>query len=340
MIRRIFTLIFLFIIFGTLTLFVVNGSFSRAIQAASRLSNPLELLIGEGGGSHIYFELPWKPDNLNNLGADISQYTGSGSGGDSSGGYAQQLSPDEIQERLDEYKQQMNDAKTFGEPSPYYGMVRIGGRASYARDDAQQEFVSIKASTGNTVPVTISGWSLQSVLNNIRIPLPNAASFLLSGAVNQVAPVQLSPGAIAFINSGVSPIGVSFRENICSGYLQQFQTFVPELDRTCPDPKDALPQTPENLSRYRAQCFSYIAQMPACHFPGHNLPNDVNQLCIGFLVSQYTYNGCVALYQTRVGFAKDSWRLFLNLNNSIWGASHDIIRLLDEHGRTVDVITY
>jgi hypothetical protein len=46
------------------------------------------------------------------------------------------------------------------------------------------------------------------------------------------------------------------------------------------------------------------------------------------------------MYQYRTDFRKNTWRLFLGVNELLWNNQHDVIRLLDASGRTVDVLVY
>ena len=39
-------------------------------------------------------------------------------------------------------------------------------------------------------------------------------------------------------------------------------------------------------------------------------------------------------------FTKDAWRLYVGANRELWLNDHDVIRLLDEESRIIDVYTY
>jgi len=149
-----------------------------------------------------------------------------------------------------------------------------------------------------------------------------------------------APGASAIITTGLSPVGVSFEDNICSGYLGQLQTFFPTLSSSCTAPSDALPQTAQNLKTYGASCLDYINNLPAFEFPGPNLPSDLSQACRTFVATTLSYNGCVAMNRTQSTFELPSWRLYLAMRAPLWNHTHDIIRLLDNQGRVVDVLQY
>ncbi len=185
----------------------------------------------------------------------------------------------------------------------------------------------------------LSGWSLQSVLTGVRLYLPNAAPVFSLGNINEVAPVYLAPGEQAIISSSVSPVSVSFRENMCTGYLGQYQAFTPQLSRQCPSPQTELPMTPSNFAAYGDSCFDTLESLYACTFPDV-LPQSVSPECAAALRNTLSYTSCVVRHRSDPGFNSSTWRLFLGSPVEVWRNSHDTIRLLDAQGRTVDVYSY
>lgn len=232
------------------------------------------------------------------------------------------------------------DAQTFGNPSPMFGSVRfIPAYSNTSGNIAQEEFVVLESSTENTAPVSITSWSLQSALTGVRVALPDAAELLRGGHVNNATGVSLNPGATAVITSGQSPVGISFRENVCTGYIAQFQPFYPPLSLQCPTPSSELPLTAYNLEEYGDECFDVLNVLPTCHFP-ENVPQTISPSCGLFLKTALSYNGCVSRHLGDYGFALDSWRLYLGSAGALWRNTHDAIRLLDSEGQTVDVYVY
>jgi hypothetical protein len=311
-------------------LFFLTGGWSKLSRAAGSLSNPLSLIFGNGTSTYS-IQLPWQASLTQ--GPDISQYTGQEQ-------VDGQRQVSDTQQESESLLQQTYDAKSFGDPSPYRGEILLSNRTSDPEAGASGEYIEMHASSANSAPVQITGWSLQSVLSGARVAIPPASSLFILGVVNPVRAVLLNPGASAIVNTGVSPVGVSFRENVCSGYLAQYQTFSPDLENYCPDPKSAMPEIPENLQRYGASCFTFVQSLSSCRFPGSALPSTLSSACRSFVVSTYSYNGCVNMYQFLAGFNKNSWRLFIGSPSPLWNSEHDIIRLLDAEGRTVDVLTY
>lgn len=248
----------------------------------------------------------------------------------------------DAEDEYDALRAQLTDVRTFGEPSPYRGDVYFTNVSTgLGNTTPSVEYVTIEAARDITAPITLTGWSLQSARSGARFPLPQATRTFVMGQVPTFSPVQLDPGAQATITTGVSPVGTSFRVNSCSGYLDQFQSFIPSLDTySCPHPADELPATLENYETYGDACVSFVSNLPACHFYTGTLPDDLSYACRSFVQQALTYNGCVERNRWRPSFTTKDWRLFLGQPAEIWGHTHDVIRLLDSSGRTVDVWSY
>lgn len=322
MIRRILFILGIVIVLGLIALWLIQGGAASVIQVARNFTNPISLLSG-GSSEGGFFKLPWQPDELTR-GPDISGYV------------------DEVNRQIEQTPPEQSGGTpvtSLGNPSPYAGSVRLSGSAVW-ESDPRQEYVELTASYTLSAPVTISGWSLQSALSGVRVYIPEAAPIFNLGTINNVAPVILISGDSAIVTSGASPVGVSFRENECTGYLGEQQAFTPELSQECPAPSEILPQTAENLQKYGGSCFDYVTGLRSCSFPGTSLPSSLSQACKSFITSNLSYNGCVSTSRAQNSFARPTWRLFLNRTSELWNNSHDAIRLLDTQGRTVDVLTY
>lgn len=318
MIIRTLIALFLFLIAVVAIVWALGGGPQRAFSSARAIQNPLEFFMGKGvEGAPIM--LPWQPETTR--GPDIMF---SGGGTDA---YADPYATNDADSERDDLSP-ARKAMDFGDPSPYVGRVTLsrGGGTS----DPAGEFIVIEANPSNGAPVFVSGWSLQSALSGVRMVIPQAAPLFVSGVVNAVAPVALVPGASAVVGSGISPVGVSFRENICTGYLGQFQDFVPPLDATrCPNPsEEVLPS-----------CSPYVQNVPPCRFPSEADTRGATPACKAAIANALSYNGCVNARRADPGFALDSWRLYLVAGASLWRV-HDRLRLLDGRGRVVDVVAY
>jgi hypothetical protein len=220
-------------------------------------------------------------------------------------------------------------SQTFGNQSQYNGSITLSTDGATA-SDPQQEYVIIENDGGN--PVDISGWSLQSALTGARAYLPLGASFFQVGQLNEQNQIELQPGGVAIVTSGESPVGTSFQENECSGYLEQLQSYTPPLQTQCPSPGNDVSQA----SVYGQSCAQYVSSVPFCTFP-QSFPSGITASCQVYAQTTFSYNGCVAQYQNDPSFALNDWRIYLDATRELWNNDHDTIRLLDQEGETVAV---
>ncbi|MBI5005090.1 MAG: hypothetical protein HZC03_00550 [Candidatus Lloydbacteria bacterium] len=199
-----------------------------------------------------------------------------------------------------------------------------------------KEYIEIKASGRNEKPVFISGWTLENA-RGIRLPISNASPLPYLSRVNQENPLFLDKDDSAYIVTGRSPIGVSFRVNYCSGYLEQFQDFAPPLKLACPSPLDGINTGALNLDQ---TCVDYINRIPRCTTNTSSLPSTLSPSCASFINSQINYNSCVDTHKNDSRFYQPEWRLFLKQTSEFWSNSKEAVRLMDHGGKLVDMMTY
>lgn len=325
MIKRVLIVSLIVFIIALIIFWFVTGGWAAAARTARSLGNPLELIFGTST-SGSFINLPWQPGEMTR-GPDISDYAGEADARILASGDQDQYSGGTS-----------GQTQQFGNPSPYVGRVRFTEDGA-AESDITKEFVRITASENNTEPIVVTNWVLQSAVSGARGTIPSATPLFVLGVVNTARPLYLEPGTSVFVTTAASPIGVSFRENICSGYLTELHSFNPELSTECPAPSEALPMNADNLRTYGSSCFDYLNGLSQCHFPS-TLPSDLSPACRSLISNTTSYNGCINTYRNRVPFALPTFRAYLSLRSELWGNSHDVIRLLDEQGRTVDVLTY
>ncbi|MBI5456252.1 hypothetical protein HY969_00765 [Candidatus Kaiserbacteria bacterium] len=330
MIRNILLGLFAFVVIAGIIFWILNRGPQRIFASVRNFS-----FIGSG--TTTGFALPWQPTTLVPLVEEEDLFAG-GTEEVETRDVSKQLS--DIERQYEDIIQGVNDVTTFGDPSPIFGSVRIApAYSNTAGNTADSEFLVLEASLSNTAPTSLAGWSLQSALTGVRVSIPGAASPLRQGNVNSLVAATLDPGSVALVATGPSPVGASFRENICAGYLSDFQDFYPPLSLQCPTPASELPLTADNLKRYGDACFDYIERLPSCTFPT-NVPTELSAECRSFLQNTLSYTGCAALHGNSLSFGTNTWRLFLRSDRPLWRDSHDAIRLLDAEGRTVDAYVY
>lgn len=340
MLRRIVLGLIFFTVIALVVMWFLSGAphqlARNTLSSFDSLSDPLNFRGDQG------LRLPWQPEvlfpTINIESSPEVTVESSFSAESPYAAQARELAALELE--YDALQKKSQESALYGTQSPYRGMVYLAPDTSTMREtDRELEHIIVSAHFANTGPIDITGWSIESALTRARHHIPPAAAPLIPGISSSVGPVVLDPGATAIITTGNSPLGSSFRENICTGYLQQFQRFSPPLTLTCPAPAKVLPMTPENLERFGDACFDSLSTLPTCHYPS-DIPGSPNAACRNYLANELSYTGCVTRNRFRSGFHAPEWRLFLSLPREIWRNSHDAVRLLDAEGRTVDVLTY
>lgn len=301
---------------------------------ASELSFSGPLLVGPdaiGGGTYLSFP---KAPSLGVSGIGQSRGSGVGSGSTSSGNTQADY---QAAERAAEAAAK---AAAFGPPSTYRGAVTLNHSVSGAgSSNAQKENLQLYLSSNASGPVTLSGWRLQSEVSGKAATMPRGTEVPRSGVINESEPIVLYPGDRAIIVSGRSPIGASFRENVCIAYFAQFQTFSPSLPKSCPTPDNELED------RYGAgltrdpSCIEYVDRLSRCELT-LSPPAHLSNACQSFLTTYLNYNGCINAHDRDYNFKGKVWRIYLGRDTSMWRTSREVVKLIDASGKTVDMFTY
>jgi hypothetical protein len=196
-----------------------------------------------------------------------------------------------------------------------------------------QEYVSVINGSASTV--TITGWRLESKATGGSGIIPAGTALYRSGTVNTEKSIALAPGDKAIVGSGRSPVGEAFRENMCSGYLAQYQAFTPELTQECPTASADVDASYHGSDA--AACSAFAASIPRCAVV---TSSSIGGSCNSFLLSTLNYNGCVALHQKDPEFALPTWHVYLNRNLELFTSSRETITLYDANGKIVDSFSY
>jgi len=228
----------------------------------------------------------------------------------------------------------------FGPSSPYRGVVRMSRYISGAvSSEPKNEYVELSVAQGTGAPVNISGWRLSSDSTGNTAVIPKGTEVPISGTINASQDIIITPGKRALIISGSSPIGASFRENKCIGYFSSFQQFNPPLPQNCPVPSDEL-STYYGAGYIRdVACIEYVNKLSRCQVM-LSPPVGATGACQNFMVQYLNYNGCVGAHQNDADFKGDTWRIYLGRTTPMWRTKHEIVKLLDASGKTVDAFSY
>lgn len=283
------------------------------------LSEPAEL----GGGSYLSF--PHAPFSVGD-GSYIS-LPGSSSG-DSSDSYGNQSSS------------VVGNGVLFGDSSPYRNLVWMNHYVSSpGASNPNNESIQIGVSQSANVPVDLSGWSVVSEATGNTAVIPKGTQVPESGIINAAQDIVLNPGEHALVISGNSPIGASFEENRCIGYFSSFQNFSPSLPQNCPSASDDLAKYYGGDYVRDPVCIDYVNKLSRCEAV-LTPPVTASGLCQNFVVNHLNYNGCVAAHKSDTDFEDGVWRIYLGRSTSAWRSSHEVIKLLDANGKTVDAFSY
>ncbi len=176
MIKRVLIISAVVFIIGLVIFWFVSGGVAAAARTGKNLMNPIEWLFG-GSASGTFIRLPWQPESLTQ-GPDISGYDQTGQTSDYS--LSEQRAAIEMQ--YNPIGMPENDARTFGNPSPYVGRIMFTDKNTSESNPAN-EYVVLTANAGS--PITMSGWSLQSAVSGIRMNIPHGAPLFILGALNR-----------------------------------------------------------------------------------------------------------------------------------------------------------
>ncbi|MBI5405642.1 hypothetical protein HY972_01205 [Candidatus Kaiserbacteria bacterium] len=228
----------------------------------------------------------------------------------------------------------------FGTPSLYRGIVSMSHYVSGAGSaDPKNEYIQVSAAQDAGVPINVSGWKLASDATGAAAIIPKGTEIPTSGVVNAAQDIVLLPGERAIIISGQSPIGASFRENKCIGYFGTFQNFYPSLPQNCPVPSNELSAFYGSGYIRDAACIDYVDKLSRCQVV-LTPPVGATSACQSFVVTYLNYNGCVNAHKSDPDFLGDTWRIYLGRTGSLWRTKHEIVKLFDTNGKTVDAFSY
>lgn len=204
------------------------------------------------------------------------------------------------------------------------------GRAS--SQDPDEEHIELSASASNQTKIIIGGMMLKNSRGE-SFEIPEGSYLPYSGRVNPKQTIALEPGGRAFIITGRSPIGASFRTNLCTGYFAEFNEFEPRLSEDCPTPEDE-----PGASGLKASCLDFLETLRACR-QVLEVPETDNE-CRNYALNEINYLKCVDNHKNDAEFYSDEWYIYLNRDAEIWKERRETITLRDRQGNIVDSLSY
>lgn len=251
--------------------------------------------------------------------------------------------------------------------SSYSLAISIGsGNAPYSYQP-YEEYITIENRGRN--PVDITGWQLKNgkdkrpyyvgaTLQRFSADIaaiPQATLYLPASGTSFPQNVVLGESERAIITTG--SVGVqtpyritSFKENICTGYIESLPdyAFSPPLSQNCPRP--ALEPGIESLE---PTCRDFIKNLSSCRTPEFNVRDNNGQpcnscvngtllpsSCAAFIKEHFSYQGCLAYHGSDPNFSGRTWRIFLLKGWEMWAKDYETIELYDRLGQLVDFNNY
>lgn len=247
---------------------------------------------------------------------------------------------DRAYDDLDDLAEELRTTRIWGTHSPYEGQVTLR-RGNVRTDDADREYLIIEASSRNERAINITNWAVESYVTGRRRWIEEGARIYIRGRVNDRDPIWLEPGERAYIISGESPVGISFHENMCTGYLLEHQDFVPQISRACPSAFDEM----DDYGKIRLdddECYEFVEDIRRCEIPTEEdiEDADLTRSCTFFLEEYLSYNACVRNHRYEPFFDEGEWYIYLKREEELWRTEREIIKLTDLERKTVDVIEY
>jgi Sec-independent protein translocase protein TatA len=243
----------------------------------------------------------------------------------------------EIQNQLENIKKQVQIKEDEKTQSRYKGIVTL----SYINEstNSSQEYATIRVSGNATSTIQVTGWILKSLSTGNQVTIPKGTYLFFTGMINTEDNILLTGGDTLYLVTGTSPVGASFKVNKCSGYLGQFQTFVPYLSNSCPAPRNEdLSSIPKLV--INDACLDYINSMSQCRIQMKSLPVNWSSECVNFIYDKINYPSCVNTHKSDNDFYKKEWRVYLKRSESLWKDRRETIVLYDNVGKIVDTLNY
>ncbi len=242
-----------------------------------------------------------------------------------------------IESEIEKLKRQIQTEEDKLTQSRYKDIVTLSSVTRSTNPSKEYLTIRVKNTATTTIPVT--GWTLKSLSTGTQIAIPKGTYLYFTGMLNTEENILLTGGDTLYLVTGISPNGASFKINKCSGYLGQFQTFVPYIRNECPRPRDENLSSIPNLVINDA-CLDYIDSMSQCKIQTKPLPTGWSYECTNFIYQKINYPSCVNTHKNDSDFYKKEWRVYLKRSSSVWKTRKETIVLYDDIGKVVDTIQY
>lgn len=203
---------------------------------------------------------------------------------------------------------------------------------------ADGEYIQISTPDTNKKKILLTGMLFKSRMTGNQASLGEGVNLYYSNTLNKAEPVFLAPGQTAYVITGKSPLGYSFRTNKCIGYLNNYyKNFIVPFSSRCPSIKSyPLPARP---NAFKDNCLDFLDGIGSCQ-AFFEFPSDLADECRTFITDRATYQRCVADFSNDQNFLGNEWRVYLGRGDSLWKDRREIVDLIDQQGNIVSTYTY
>jgi hypothetical protein len=250
-----------------------------------------------------------------------------------------------------------------GDPTRSIWSGKVNLSLGSARSEVQPAKEYLRLTSRAQEPVTITGWKLVDSKQKVAyqaptVLIPAGVKLHDPRSAKILQPIVLEPGDQANLITGRMPtlspypIDVSFKVNMCSGYLEDLPSyqFTPPISSRCPTPVKV--SGVENLDD---DCYTFVKRLKYCHAPVFGSVRDshgelqsgyvdttpnLSSQCKDFLKRNYSYTACLDRSRSEHDFYGQTWYIYLNLGYELWGKERETISLYDQSGLLVDQISY
>jgi hypothetical protein len=261
---------------------------------------------------------------------------------------ADTLTPEEVEDRvaniyrdLDELKEEVREVRLRTPASPYSEYIYFS-RGNTGEKNPDREYLTLSVKSNAPGDVNISDWYLESYVTDKMSGIPHGDRVIERWRSPVPSDIILSPGEYAYLITGEAPLNTSFKENVCTGYLNDEADFYPQLGERCPYPLDELERYGK-IELDNDKCYEFVERMSSCTTPNDEdySKSRVGGACSTFIEQTFNYNDCVAIHKDDPYFNRDGyWYVYLGRSRELWRSEREIIRLFDANDRVVAFIEY
>ncbi len=257
---------------------------------------------------------------------------------------------------------------SYRETTNSSSLISIGtGNASYTYQP-YEEYITIENRGRN--PINITGWqlrngkdertynyggNLQRFSADISL-IPQGHLYISAREARLPQDIVLGAYERAIVTTGSmgaqTPYKItSFKENICSGYLEALPdySFTPPLSQNCPRPYEE-----KGLEGLERDCRDFIRTLSNCETPKFESKTPdkkgycetcidgkiLSSQCATFIKEHFSYQGCLANHGGDEDFSSNTWRIFLGRGWEMWDKDYESIELYNRAGELVNFMNY